>query len=106
MLVSNPFTLGPKGAIQLVSKASLTYSSSAPPIWGEESQILFSIVGFNSIKVFVVELKISAKIFKKPAVQNDLSHDISIYPPLIPKSKLFANLNIKLLYKSKFMAFY
>ncbi len=33
-------TLGPKGAIQLVSKASLTYFCSVTPIWGDESQIL------------------------------------------------------------------
>src|SRR5690606_3082342 len=51
---SNPFTCGPSGAIQLVSKASFTYCCSFSPMCGEESQSLsfiYIVSFYNSSRV-------------------------------------------------------
>src|SRR6056297_2112579 len=46
---SKAFTCGPKGAIQLVAKASDTYFSSFPPMCGEESHIFVGAIAvFNT----------------------------------------------------------
>src|SRR5690625_6872768 len=41
---SNPFTFGPKGATQLVSKASCINFCSSPPMCGVESHIFSFII--------------------------------------------------------------
>src|SRR5690554_4784264 len=53
--LSNPFTFGPSGATQLSSKASWMKFISAPPIWGDESQILgFIVQNFKKVLLLII----------------------------------------------------
>src|SRR5436309_746305 len=50
---SKPFTFGPSGAIQFVSKASFTYCSSVPPICGDDNHIFGFIIPVLLLLLFL-----------------------------------------------------